>query len=67
MLAQAIEEQQISGGRDTLEADRTKIQQHLSGLKDFDGIDSRGFDETNCGIKDIYVLKIQGDQWVKAE
>lgn len=67
MLAQAIEEQQVSGGRDTLEADRTKIQQHLSGLKDFDGIDSRGFDETNCGIKDIYVLKIQGDQWVKAE
>ena len=65
MLAQAIEEQQITG--DDLEAGRTQIQQYLSGLKDFDGIDSRGFDETNCGVKDIYVLKIQGDQWVKAE
>lgn len=65
MLAQAIERQQIAG--DDLEAGRTQIQQYLSGLKDFDGIDSRGFDETHCGVKDIYVLKIQGDQWVKAE
>lgn len=67
MLAQAIEELDLTGSKETLEADRTAIKDYLAGLKDFEGIDSRGFDETHTGIKDIYVLKIEGDQWVAVE
>lgn len=67
MLAQAMEEKGITGGHDTLEADRTAIRDYLAQLRDFKGVDSRGFDENHSGVKDIYVLKIEGGQWVKVD
>jgi len=67
MLAEAIEEQDLAGSKDSLAADRTAIKDYLAGMKDFEGVDSRGFDETNTGIKDIFVLKIEGDQWIEAK
>ena len=42
MLAQAIEEQDLTGAKDTLEADRAAIQAYLSQLKDFDGTEING-------------------------
>lgn len=67
MLARAIEDQDLTGSKDTLAADRTAIKDYLAEMKDFEGVASRGFDETHTGVKDIFVLKIEGDQWVEAK
>ncbi len=67
MIAEAIEKQGVSGAAADVKTDRDLIRDYLAGLKDFDGVNSKGFDENHSGIKDIYVLKIEGDQWVVVE
>ena len=67
MIAEAIREQGVSGNSADVAKDRDLIRDYLENMKDFDGVNSKGFDENHSGIKDIYVLKIVGDQWVVAE
>lgn len=64
MIAQAIKDRQVSNKPEDLAADREKIMQFLAGLKDFDGVASRGFNEEGDGVKDVLVLEAKGGRWV---
>lgn len=67
MVAEAIKTKGLQGTAETLKDDRSAIRDYLEEMKEFDGVDSKGFKKNHAGIKDIYVLKIEGDQWVVVE
>jgi branched-chain amino acid transport system substrate-binding protein len=63
MIAEAITKNGVKNTPDTLEADRDRIMKYFSGLRDFKGIASRGFNEDGDGIKDVYVAEARDGRW----
>ena len=65
LLAQIMKEEGITGDRGKLEGNRTKIMERLTTTKDFPGLAGKiAFNKNGDGVKDIYVVKVQGGKWV---
>ena len=68
MLAQVIKQNGITNKPEDLTRDRELIMKGLTNLKDFDGLASKiSFNDQGDAIRDVYVVKAQGDEWVLVE
>jgi len=63
MIVEAIKKKRVTNKPGDLAADRAKIMEYLTTLRDFKGVASRGFNEVGDGIKDVIVFEIKGGQW----
>jgi branched-chain amino acid transport system substrate-binding protein len=64
MIVEAIQKTGVTNKPGELGADREKIMKYFTGLNDFKGVASRGFNEVGDGIKDVHVFEIKGGHWV---
>jgi len=68
MLAYIIKQNGITNKPEDLARDRELIMKGLTDLKDFDGLASKiSFNDQGDAIRDVYVVKAQGDEWVLVE
>ena len=67
MIVEAIQKKGATNKPADLEADRTKIMEYFTTLRDFKGVCSRGFDPVGDGIKDVQVYEIKGGQWAQVK
>jgi len=68
MLAHIIKQNGITNKPEDLARDRELIMKGLTNLKDFDGLASKiSFNDQGDAIRDVYVVKAQGDEWVLVE
>jgi branched-chain amino acid transport system substrate-binding protein len=68
MLAQAMKEKGITNKPADLAADRKKIMEGLISMKGFQGLASKiEFNDEGDAVKDVYVVKAQGNTWVLVE
>jgi ABC-type branched-subunit amino acid transport system substrate-binding protein len=68
MLAQAMKEKGITSKPGDLATDRQKIMEGLVSMKGFQGLASKiEFNDEGDAVKDVYVVKAQGNAWVLAE
>jgi hypothetical protein len=63
MIAEAIAKNGVKNTPDALEADRDRIMKYFTGLQNFKGIASRGFNEDGDGIKNVYVAEARDGRW----
>lgn len=63
MIAEAIRKSGVKNAPEALEADRDRIRQYFSALRDFKGIASKGFNEDGDGIKDVFVAEARDGRW----
>jgi branched-chain amino acid transport system substrate-binding protein len=64
MYIDAIKKTGVTGKPEDLEADRTKIRDHLAKLANFDGLGGHiGFNDDGDAIKAFYVLQGQNGAW----
>jgi branched-chain amino acid transport system substrate-binding protein len=65
ILKQIIEQSGVTNNKDDLEADRTKVQQGLSALRDYDGVSgSTGFNEVGDAAGGIRILKVVEGKYI---
>jgi branched-chain amino acid transport system substrate-binding protein len=68
MLAHIVKQNGISNKPEDLARDRELIMKGLTNLKDFDGLASKiSFNDQGDAVRDVYVVKAQGDEWVLVE
>lgn len=68
MLAHVAKQNGITNKPEDLARDRELIMKGLTNLKDFDGLASKiSFNDQGDAIRDVYVVKAQGDEWVLVE
>ena len=67
MIVEAIQKKGVTNKPGDLEADRTKIMEYFTTLRDFKGVASKGFNEVGDGIKDPIVFEIKGGNWVPVQ
>lgn len=67
MIVEAMQKKGATNKPAALEADRTKIMEYFTTLRDFKGVCSRGFDPVGDGIKDVQVYEIKGGQWAQVK
>ena len=67
MVGEAITKGGVTNRPEDLPMDRERIRAYLAGMKDFDGVNSKGFDQDGDGIKPIYVLEIKDGKWIEAK
>jgi branched-chain amino acid transport system substrate-binding protein len=67
MIVEAMPKKGATNKPADLEADRTKIMEYFTTLRDFKGVCSRGFDPVGDGIKDVQVYEIKGGQWAQVK
>jgi len=67
MIVEAMQKKGATNKPADLEADRTKIMEYFTTLRDFKGVCSRGFDPVGDGIKDVQVYEIKGGQWAQVK
>jgi branched-chain amino acid transport system substrate-binding protein len=67
MIVDAIQKKGVTNKADDLQADRTKIMEYLTTLRNFNGVASKGFNEVGDGIKDVHVMEIKGGKWVSVK
>jgi branched-chain amino acid transport system substrate-binding protein len=67
MTVEALQKKGATNKPADLEADRTRIMEYFTNLKDFKGVCSRGFDDVGDGIKDVQVYEIKGGQWAQVK
>ena len=67
MIVDAIKKMGVTNKPEDLAADRAKIMTYLSGLHNFNGIASKGFDRDGDGIKTVRVFMIKNSQWVRVD
>lgn len=68
MLAHAIKQNGITNKPSDLARDRELIMKGLTDLKDFDGLASKiKFNDQGDAVRDVYVVKAQGTEWVLVE
>jgi branched-chain amino acid transport system substrate-binding protein len=68
MLAQVMKEKGVSNKPADLASDRRKIMEGLVALKGFPGLASKiEFNDQGDAVRDVYVVKAQGNAWVLAE
>jgi len=68
MLAHVVKQNGITNKPEDLARDRELIMKGLTNLKDFDGLASKiSFNDQGDAIRDVYVVKAQGDEWVLVE
>lgn len=63
MMAEAILKTGVQNRPETLEADRDRIKDYFSKLRDFKGVASRGFNDDGDGVKDVQVLEARDGRW----
>jgi branched-chain amino acid transport system substrate-binding protein len=63
MIKEAIEKNGVTNKPQDLAADRTKIKDYLSKLRNFDGVASKGFNEDGDGVKNVHVLRTWNGTW----
>ena len=64
MIVEAIQKKGVTNKPGDLAADRTKIMEYFTTLRDFKGVASKGFNEVGDGIKEVIVFEIKGGNWV---
>jgi branched-chain amino acid transport system substrate-binding protein len=68
MLAHIVKQNGITNKPEDLARDRELIMKGLTNLKDFDGLASKiSFNDQGDAVRDVYVVKAQGDEWVLVE
>ncbi len=68
MLAHVIKQNGITNKPADLARDRELIMKGLTDLKDFPGLASKiRFNDKGDAVRDVYVVKAQGDEWVLVE
>lgn len=68
MIAHIAKQNGITNKPEDLARDRELIMKGLTGLKDFDGLASKiSFNDQGDAVRDVYVVKAQGDEWVLVE
>jgi branched-chain amino acid transport system substrate-binding protein len=63
MIAEAVVKGGVQNSAETLEADRDRIKDYFSTLRDFKGIASRGFNADGDGVKDVIVMEVRNGRW----
>jgi branched-chain amino acid transport system substrate-binding protein len=63
MMAEAILKTGVQNRPETLEADRDRVKDYFSKLRDFKGVASRGFNDDGDGVKDVQVLEAREGRW----
>jgi branched-chain amino acid transport system substrate-binding protein len=64
MYIDAVKKAGVTGKPEDLEADRSKIRDHLAGLKGFDGIGGKiSFNADGDAIKSFYIVQGQNGAW----
>jgi branched-chain amino acid transport system substrate-binding protein len=64
MYVDAIKKAGVTGKPEDLEADRTKIRDHLAALKGFEGLGGPiGFNEDGDAVKAFFIVQGQGGAW----
>lgn len=68
MIAHIARQNGITNKPEDLARDRELIMKGLTNLKDFDGLASKiSFNDQGDAVRDVYVVKAQGDEWVLVE
>ena len=68
MLAHVIKEKGVTNKPEDLAKDRELIMKGLTDLKDFPGLASKiRFNDKGDAVRDVYVVKAQGGEWVLVE
>ena len=68
MLAQVMKEKGVTNKPSDLASDRQKIMEGLTGLKGFQGLASKiEFNDQGDAVRDVYVVKAKGNEWVLAD
>jgi len=63
MIVEAIQKKGVTNKPGDLAADRDRIMEYFTTLRDFKGLASKGFNEVGDGIKDVIVFEIKGGNW----
>ena len=68
MLAHVMKEKGVTNKPADLASDRKKIMEGLVGLRGFPGLASKiQFNDQGDAVRDVYVVKVRGKEWVLAE
>lgn len=63
MIVEAVLKGGVTNRPDALEADRERVMRYFEGLRDFKGVDSKGFNADGDGVKDVIVMEARGGRW----
>lgn len=63
MIVEAMQKTGVQNRKETLEADRDRIKDYFSKLRDFKGVASKGFNEDGDGLKDVLVMEARDGHW----
>jgi hypothetical protein len=67
MIMEAIQKKGVTNKPGDLTADRDRIMEYFTTLRDFKGVASKGFNEAGDGIKDVIVFEIKGGNWIPVQ